>query len=197
MHLQYLLPLGLAPGPHPPTDHNSFLYPFTHELLVLGHGITTWNSLKCENFFLRAFLLMSIGDMQALKTNQYLRGPNAFSPCRACNLQGCRDPETHSPNYYYPLRAPEGAVQLDLTPAIDWDPHSLPLHTDQGYRDTLMYITEGRTQAERELRAKMHGLNGESIFVFLPSFSRTHSCLHESMHLIWENVKLSCKELNK
>ena len=187
-HLQYLLPLGLAPGPHPPTDHNSFLYPFTQELMMLGHGITTWDTLKREDFVLRGFLLTSIGDMQALKTNQYLRGPNAFSPCRACNMQGCRDPDTHSTNYYYPLHAPEGAVRLDFTPAFDWDPHSLPLRTDQGYRDALTYITEGQTLAEREIRAKTHGLNGESIFVLLPGFSRTRSCPHEAMHLIWENL---------
>ena len=105
-HLEYLLPLGIAPGPHSPTDHNSFLYPLTQELMMLGHGLMTWDFLKGETFFLRAFLLTSIGDMQALKTNQYIRGPNAFSPCCACNLQGCRDPDVHSTNYIIILFVP-------------------------------------------------------------------------------------------
>jgi hypothetical protein len=35
---------------------------------------------------------------------------------------------------------------------------------------------------------KPQGLNGESIFVYLPAFSCTNSCPHECMHLLWENI---------
>ena len=58
-----------------------------------------------EHFLLRAHLLTKLGDMQAIKYNQYIKGPNAFSPCRCCRLQGCRDPDNGGTNYYYPLTA--------------------------------------------------------------------------------------------
>ncbi|KIJ50086.1 hypothetical protein M422DRAFT_245885 [Sphaerobolus stellatus SS14] len=44
-HLDYLMLIGLVPGPKSPCDHNSFLVPFRDELLQLAHGVTTPNLL--------------------------------------------------------------------------------------------------------------------------------------------------------
>jgi hypothetical protein len=141
-------------------------------MLALAHGISTWSALTHENFTLRAHLLTKLGDMQAIKTNQYLKGPNGFSPCRTCRIQGCRDPDyVRSKNYYYPLTAPEGAVHLDNSPAQDWDPWNLPLRTDDSCRQAIRYIQAGETLRERERRSKTQGINGESILTHLPGFS--------------------------
>lgn len=39
------------------------------------------------------------------------------------------------------------------------------------------------------------GINGESILMHLPGFSWTQSCLHDGMHLLWENLVLRLVEL--
>jgi hypothetical protein len=188
--LKYMLPILLAPGPHSPKDHNSFVFPFSVEMIQLGHGVGSWHVLTREIFLLRAFLITKIADMQALKANQYLKGPNGFSPCRACRIQGCRRPtnDDTKTNYYYPLQAPKGAIRLDGSPGVDWDPADLPLRTDAGFEESIHYIRAGLTDIERKRRAKTQGINGESLFVLLPGFSRTKSCPHECMHLLWENI---------
>ncbi|KIJ28975.1 hypothetical protein M422DRAFT_189099 [Sphaerobolus stellatus SS14] len=141
-------------------------------------------------FLLHAFLVTKVSDMQALKSNQYLKGPNAFSPCRTCRIQGCRDPDCQGKNYYYPLRAPrQGAVTLNGSPPCDWSARNLPLRTHDSYKKGLKYIAEGGTKTERERRAKCHGINGESILVDLPGFDRARSVPHDYMHLLEENIK--------
>jgi hypothetical protein len=85
------------------------------------------------------------------------------------------------------IKAP-GAIRLNGTPGTNWDPEHLPLRSDEGYSHSIAYIEAGDTLKERERRAKTHGINGESILVHLPGFSRTKSCPHECMHLLWENI---------
>ncbi|KAF8574457.1 hypothetical protein K439DRAFT_1372420 [Ramaria rubella] len=139
-------------------------------------------------FLLCAYLLMKVGDMQAFKANQYIKGPNTFSPCQVCRIQGCRNPTLHK-NYYYPLMAPaEGAVGIDHMPPQSWYPCKLPPHTDQGYKNSIAFIQAGDTQTEHDHRAKMQGINGKSILVYLPGFSRSASGPHEWMHLILKQL---------
>lgn len=150
VHSNYLIALGIAPGPCQPSDHNSFLYPFYCELIMLGHGVSTWNTKMREHFLLRAHLLTKLGDMQAIKYNQYIKGPNAFSPCWCCRLQGCHDPNASSTNYYLPLTSPEGAVRIDFSPGYNWDPWSLPLRTDEECQQAILYIQAGMTVTEQK-----------------------------------------------
>ena len=51
-----------------------------------------------------AFILTKIADMQALKVNQYLKGPDACSPCQTSLFQGCCDPDHKNGKNYYPLQ---------------------------------------------------------------------------------------------
>lgn len=80
-HLEYLMPIGLAPGPHGVKDHNSFLGPFHREMLVLAHGLPTYHCMTKSMFLLWGYLIVKIGDMVDIKSNQYLKGANDFSPC--------------------------------------------------------------------------------------------------------------------
>lgn len=140
---------------------------------------------------LRAFLITKVGDMKAFQANQYIRGPNAFSPCRSCQIQGCHDPDSRGTIYYYPLKAPIGAVCIDGSPAVDWFPDTLPLRTDYqySYGVSMEFIAAGLTEKERKYHAQLHGINGESILVSLPGFDRARSGPHEFMHLLEETIK--------
>lgn len=187
-HLQYLLPLGLAPGPHGVKDHNSFLEPFHSEMKKLAHGVQTFNCRTNNLFLLRGYLLVKIGDMIDIKSNQYLKGPNGFSPCRRCRIQGCCDPSHRQSHYYFPLTAPADAVRLDYSLAKDWDPYSLPLRTEQGFKKALKCITSAGTKKEQSRLQTVYGINGQSILVDLPGFSRIQSLPHDFMHLMFENI---------
>ena len=74
------------------------------------------------------------------------------------------------------------------------------MHTDEELVLHIAEIEAGPTKMERERKAKMYGVTGESILFSIPSLSHTRSFPYEGMHLLFENhipVKLSCKELNK
>ncbi|KAF8574543.1 hypothetical protein K439DRAFT_1372104 [Ramaria rubella] len=71
---------------------------------------------------------------------------------------------------------------------IDWDPAVLPLRTDATYTASLLFIQQGSTQTEREGQAKTQGINGVSILCKTPGSSRSQSCPHKFMHLIFENI---------
>ncbi|KAF8577438.1 hypothetical protein K439DRAFT_1364707, partial [Ramaria rubella] len=101
---------------------------------------------------------------------------------------GCCDPEHSGTNYYHPLTALEGAIQLNFSPAQDWDPRNLLLHTNLGYQNTICYIQDGAMQGEWEYCAKTQGINGESVLVNLPGSSHVHSVPHKWMHLFLENL---------
>lgn len=156
-------------------------------MIVLAHGIPTYHCIKKEMFLLRAYLLTKIADMQSFKANQYLKGPNAFSPCRACRLQGCRDITYKI--YYYPLQPPPGALMLDpMHVPLEWTPYDLPLRTHENYKQSLAYILAAPNKWERDCRAKTQGITGESILVDLPAFNRALCGPHDFMHLMYENI---------
>ena len=119
---------------------------------------------------------MKLGDMVDIKHNQYLKGPNAFSPCRKCRIQGCQDPNYGPNHYYYPLTAPEGVTCLNGTQATNFDPRNLPMRTETYFKEALLYIREAPTKKEKSRRSKVHGLKGESILVTIPGFSRVKVC---------------------
>ncbi|KIJ39306.1 hypothetical protein M422DRAFT_49687 [Sphaerobolus stellatus SS14] len=131
---------------------------------------------------------MKMGDMIDIKSNQYIKGLNTFSPCQKCQIQGCRDPNHSLGNYYYPLKAPQGAIHLNKSPRIDYDAHDLPMCTDEGCKEALANILAASTAEERKCREKVHSLKGESILLELPGFSRIRSVPHDLMHLLFKNI---------
>lgn len=186
-HLTHVIPLFLVLGPHQPKNHNSFLIPFYEEMNQLAQGVKTYHCLKQRNFILRAYLITMMADMQGFKANQYIKGPNTFSPCRTCRLQGCRDPNTTI--YYYPLKPPRSAVTLDPdVPPMRWDPWNLPIRTHESYKESLALIRSARTTKEKVRLEKTQGITGESILVNLPGFDRARSVPHDFMHLMYENI---------
>ncbi|KAF8576804.1 hypothetical protein K439DRAFT_1366216, partial [Ramaria rubella] len=134
------------------------------------------------------FIIMKLADMQAIKANQYIKGPNTFLPCQTCQIQGCHNPDSPTSNYHYPLTAPTGFIQLDHSLAVDWDPATLPLRTDATYAVSLLFIQKGPTQTKRVCWAKTQGINGVLILGKTPGFSHSLSCPHKFMHLIFEKM---------
>lgn len=57
---------GIIPGPQNPKDLGSFLTPMIQEFRELQRGVLAWDSLRGEEFTLRAHIALVSGDTMAM-----------------------------------------------------------------------------------------------------------------------------------
>jgi len=105
MRIENIIPFALIPGPNHPKDFNSFLFPLKVDLDALAIGIWAYDSISNELFLLHAYLVVAIGDMQAVKHFSCMKGPGAMWPCRTCNIKGIWSRTQRK--YYVPLQPPD------------------------------------------------------------------------------------------
>nr|VWP00975.1 Mitochondrial phosphate carrier protein [Ganoderma boninense] len=86
--LEYVLGLGVIPGPQKPEDFDSFLWPFVKEMLRLAIGVHAYDILSDDFFALRAFLILVFGDIPAISMIMHMKGHNRLVPCRMCTIRG-------------------------------------------------------------------------------------------------------------
>ena len=87
-HQKNLIAVSIIPSPKKPKDIDSFLYPLIEELLTLANGVRAYDANLEQLFCLRAFLIVAFGDILAVSLLMKIKGHNAISPCRTCNIQG-------------------------------------------------------------------------------------------------------------
>ncbi len=137
MWLVHIIPLSIIPGPKAQKDFNSFLHPFVDECKKLATGIWAFDSHENKMFKLHVYLISVHGDMMAIKYIMNFKGPNGKSLCHTCHITRVRDTlQTWTP-FYVPLTSPhDQCIGLN----ISYDPHNLPLHSDNTYRTQLTNI---------------------------------------------------------
>ncbi len=131
--IEFILCIGVIPGPKKPHDFDSFFWPAVEELLLLAVGVPAFDASTGEAFLLRAYLILFFGDMPAISMVMHFKGHNGFRPCRACNITAIGDPgNTRAHTLYIPLdRSRHLAVHADINAIKKYDPANLPLRTDE------------------------------------------------------------------
>ena len=181
--LAHIIPLSIIPGPKAPKDFNSFLHPFVDECKKLTAGVWAFDSHQNKTFKLHVYPISVHGDMMAIKYVMNFKGPNGKSPCRACHITRVRDTSQTRTPFYVPLTPPRNQ-RVGL---ISYDPHNLPLRSDDTYRTQLTNIQNAHSAGSRTQREKDYGINRECILTELPSISISRSFPHDWMHLCLEN----------
>src|SRR5260370_13710142 len=109
---------------------SSFLCPFIKECKQLATGVHTYN--QCDECFgLHVYPISAHADMPVAKHLMELKGPNAFHPCRACEIYGVQG---NGVSVYYVLLSHPRAVS---TEEGEWDPHHLPMRSQEQYKAML------------------------------------------------------------
>jgi hypothetical protein len=175
-----ILCAGVIPGPKEPKDMDSFLAIIVDELLELARGVSAYNRHKGEVFSLRAYLILVFGDMPAIAKLMRMKGPNGISPCRACRIQGVRDPEKK--------RVTTHCTPLHRDNGESYDPLKLPLRSHEQFIRQAVQVSTAHDNAEAGRRATQFGINGVPILAMLSSLSFPNSFPHGFMHAIIENV---------
>lgn len=185
--LENILALGVVPGPKKPKDMDSFLWPFVQEMLRLAHGVRAFDILTSRLFSLRAFLILVFGDIPAVSLLMRMKGHNAISPCRMCNIIGVRPPNPRSPVHYVPLDR-SSHPNITGTAVRVYDADNLPLHSHEELLEQAREVHSARTNAESDRLAKQYGIKGVPILSCLDSLTFPASFPYGFMHLIWENL---------
>jgi hypothetical protein len=187
--LTNILALCVIPGPNKPKDIDSFLWPFIREMLRLARGLRAFDVLSKQIFALRAFLIVVFGDMPAVAMIMRMKGPNAMSPCRMCEIVGLRAPNPRVTAHYVPLdrsRHPDVQTRDDVVRV--YDPDHLPLRTHEKLLAQGKEVQSASTSTLASDLAREYGIYGVSILSHLHSLSFPVSFPYDFMHLIWENL---------
>ncbi|KAF7328598.1 hypothetical protein MSAN_02480700 [Mycena sanguinolenta] len=189
-HLEFILSLGVIPGPNKPKDMCSFLYPFVLELWKLANGITTFDISSDTQFKLHAFLILVFGDIPAVSMLMRMKGHNGYSPCRMCKIIGVPVPNSNGKTLYVPLDRSTHPDVINKPASVVrvYDPKNLPLRTHTEFRDQALEVDGARTNKRSEELAREYGIKGLPIFFHVKSLQFPRSFPYDFMHLIWENL---------
>ena len=100
-HLEFILSLGVIPGPNKPKNVDSFLFPGLHHLCaVQQEGLHIWDASEDRSFISKLFLGLNTADGPGMA---YLNGLVGHHGKYGCRLY-CPVPGRHKPNgpHYYP-----------------------------------------------------------------------------------------------
>jgi hypothetical protein len=190
-HIQYLLCLGVVPGPKKPKDFDSFLFPLVEELLTLTIGVVAYDARASESvlFRLRAYLIIVFGDIPAISMVMCMKGHNGIRPCRMCSIQGLRIPDSQGNAHYVPLdHSQHPCVRNSATAIETYDPADLPLRTHDEIMQQGCEADLCTTAANAERLSKESGVKGLPLLSHVPGLQFPLSFPFDFMHLIWENL---------
>ena len=125
-HQKNILALSVIPSRKKPKDINSFPYPLVEELLILANGDRAFDARTGQLFCLWAFLIAAFGDIPAVSLVMKMKGHNAISPCRMCNIQGVRIPGGETTAHYVPLNHASHPTPGRIA---NYDQNNLPMRT--------------------------------------------------------------------
>jgi hypothetical protein len=128
-------------------------------------------------------LIVVFGDIPAISMIMRMKGHNAISPCRMCNIQGVRIPSSSITTHYTPLNR-------DHFPGVNpgYEAHSLPLRNHDTLLKQAVEVQTALTSAASERLATKYGIKGLPLLSALTSLSFPLSFPYDFMHLIWSNL---------
>lgn len=176
MHLEHILCYGVIPGPKSVKDINSFLWPLYKELTDLMKGFKTLDLQLCEFFELRAYLLLTFGDIPAISKLMSMKGHNGYSLCRSCEIKRTKKPGDKV--HYIPLFQSNSS----------YDPRNLPYRSHQEFIKQAAKVLDAPLDTASNALAKECGIKGLPFMSLLGSIDLPRSFLFNFMHLIFENL---------
>ena len=100
---KHVLPGGFIPGPRPPKNLDSFLFPGLHHLSAIqNEGVKIWDAHSDQVFTSNIFFLLACADVLGMAPLSGLVGHHGKQGCRLyCPLPGRHKPGA---SHYYPAR---------------------------------------------------------------------------------------------
>ena len=154
---------------------------------MLADGVRTYDALDETSFYLRAYILFKIDDIIAIEKVLNMKGHNAFSPCRSCEIKGVRRVTAgiRGTVYYTPLTTPHD-VRNQVHNSLDAE--DLPLRSHEIIISALQEMDDAPTRRAHDEISRLHGLRCEPTLTRVNSLDYSLCAPWEWMHLFLENI---------
>ncbi|THU94654.1 hypothetical protein K435DRAFT_667956 [Dendrothele bispora CBS 962.96] len=144
------------------------------------------DALELVLFPLRAYLITCFGDIPAMSLLMKMKGHNGKRPCRMCMIEAVPGPDSRT--HYVPLDRSSHPNIADSTKTTIYDPHNLPMRTEEQFMAQATEVESQHTKAAAERLSKQYGVKGTPILSKLGSLSFPKSVPYDFMHQIFENL---------
>ncbi len=187
---KHVLPGGFIPGPHPPKNLDSFLFPGLHHLSAIqNEGLKIWDAHLDHIFTSNVFFLLACADALGMAPLSGLVGHHGKQGCRLF----CPLPGRHKPGLpqYYPARLKPDNYTLSgcdhgdfpLSDIIDSD------NAPERYAENLKYVVTSPNKTRYNERRKATGICKPTIFSGLSRRLQIPKCFGlDVMHLPAINI---------
>jgi hypothetical protein len=166
--MRNILPGGVIPGPEPPGDLDSFLFPgLAHVSALQRESLPIWDAYDRKQARSRLFLFLDLADSIAMGQLTGSVGHHGRCGCRLlCGFAG-RNKERGS-HYYPALLRPIGFEDHRTSSHAGVDVASLPAPDPAIYRRDLISVINSDSEAEDRRRRVATGIGKPSIFSGIP-----------------------------
>lgn len=174
--IRNILPGGVIPGPQPPGEVDSFLFPgVAHVSALQKEGLPIWDALNREHQLSMIFILLVLADSIGMGDVSGSVGHHGHKGCRLlCGFIGRN--KIRGPHYYPALLRPDGFERHRTSRHPDVDVNELPIPDPVKYNRDLIEVITSPNQTQYEKRRFDTGIGKPSIFARLPRILPPPTC---------------------
>jgi len=178
-----------TPGPNPPGNMESFLYPVFEQMAIASEGIWTWDAVDSSYFVNRAHICMALGDMLGSAKLNGMAGHAAVYGDRFSMVKGARASNNKGAKaQYYPLSPPETSIYNPDRPE-SYDLDNLPMREEDFYWKTICALQTASSKTAANALTKKTGISRLPLCAASPAFVHPSFFPLDPFHLLYENCQ--------
>ncbi|KAJ8689416.1 hypothetical protein PTI98_012319 [Pleurotus ostreatus] len=176
-----------TPGPEPPGDLSTFMYPVVQELLQIENGIWIWDAFRSAYIIHRASAAGHSADQPGQNKNNGHLGINSLHG-NFFNLKliGMRSSAKGCKRIYWCVTVPEGAKKLNPG-RPDYDLDNLPEFTDKDYWNAIEELEQAEDEKTRKHIVNKYGIVRLPLLGAFKTYSWPQFFFSDPFHLLYEN----------
>ncbi|KAJ8519136.1 hypothetical protein ONZ45_g3888 [Pleurotus djamor] len=176
----------VTPGPYPPGNLESFLYPLLQEMATLGEGVWVWDALRNAYFVLRAFIVLALADQMGSAKLNGLVGHIGRVGDRYSEMIAARSAEDGK-YLYYPLFSDTYVAVLNPD-RPRYNARNLPLRTEEKYWSTISQLGNTSSSSQRAALVTQTGVSRLPLLAASKAFTYPSWFFpSDPFHLLYEN----------
>lgn len=175
------------PGPNPPGNVESYLFPLFEEMAMASDGIWMWDAVDSSYFLNHACICMALGDMLGSAKLNGMAGHSAVYGDRFSMVKGARASlKKGSKAQYYPISPPQNSTYNPKRPPT-YDLYNLPMREEKFYWQTIAKIQGAQFKTNRATITKETGISRMPLCAASPAFLHPTFFPLDPFHLFYEN----------
>ncbi|KAF4580760.1 hypothetical protein EYR38_003046 [Pleurotus pulmonarius] len=176
-----------TPGPEPPGDLSTFMYPVVQELLQIENGIWIWDAFRSAYIIHRASAAGQSADQPGQnKDNGHLGINSLHGNFFNLKLIGMRSSAKGCKRIYWCVTVPEGAKKFNPG-RPDYDLDNLPEFTDKDYWNAIEELEQAEDEKTRKHIVNKYGIVRLPLLAAFKTYSWPQFFFSDPFHLLYEN----------